>query len=238
MRYRIPRSLKYVLFAMAVVGSLAANTVYRSSAYWDGYRTFESPPGLLQGLLPVLAVVACGLVAIMSAVALFPFAATEGRRRFLDFAPFLIVIVLLVSLWTTTQHRQYYFVKGMRDWVGERPEIVREIDKWFHNLEKDKSLSKTGGYLIDNRDSHPGEKHIKAEWPPCVKRLDPSCATLINVHGVWRGEVTCGGGFLHWGLVICDSQEAVASELYGYTMRVGPNSYVFADGPENRLFVD
>jgi hypothetical protein len=229
---------KYVFFATAVAGALAADIIYRSSAYWDGYATFESPQGLFVGLGFLLVVVACSLLAIASAVFLLVSAALAEPRRRIDFAPFLIVIVVFLALWTTTRHRPYYFLRGMRDWVSERPSVAREIDEWFRTLEKDKSLSKTGGYFIDSRESSPGEQHIRAEWPPCVKRLCPSCVTLVNVDGVWKGEVGCGGGFLCWGLVICDSQEVVANQVYGYMMKVGPTSYVFVEAPEGRLFVD
>jgi hypothetical protein len=238
MRLWAARWGRYLVFATAVVSALAANIIYRSSAYWQGYETFESPPSIMVVLWFFIAVVACSLIAIASAAFLFVSAWSAPRRRQIDFAPFLIILVLFVALWATTRNRQYYSVKGMRDWVSERPSMVQEIEEWFHTLEKDESLSKTEGYLIDNRESLPGEQHIKAEWPPCVKRLCPACVTLANVHGAWKGNVGCGGGFLAWGLVICDSQKAVASQVYGYTMKVGPTSYVYVEATEDRLFVE
>jgi hypothetical protein len=228
---------KHMVFATAVVSALAADIIYRSSAYSQGYKTFESPPSILVVLWFFIAVVACSLIAIASAAFLFVSAWSAARRRQIDFAPFLIILVLFVALFANTRHSSYYFVKGMRDWVSERPSMVQEIEEWFRTLGNDKSLSKTKGYLIDPALS-PGEQVIKAEWPPCVKRLCPACVTLANVHGAWKGEVGCGGGVLAWGLVICDSQKAVASQVYGYMMKVGPTSYVYVEAPESRLFVE
>jgi hypothetical protein len=186
----------------------------------------------------LLIVVACSLLAIASAAYLFISAVAKVPRRCAHFVPFLIVIVLFVAIWASTRHRQYHFVEGMRDWVSERPSMVQEIDEWFHTLEKDKSFATPGGHFVDSRESPPGEQHIKTEWPPCIKCLNPSSVRLVNEDGVWIGDVICGGGFLHWGIVICDREETVTGRVWGYMMKVGPTAYVFVDAPESRLFAD
>jgi hypothetical protein len=213
---------KYGFFATAVLGGFAAGITYRLFAYWEGYKTFESPPTLsvVSGFFLITAV--CGLLAIASAVFLFVSAAFTAPRRYVDLGLILIVIVLFVVLWKNTRNRQYYFLSGMREWVSERVS-VGEIEEWFRAVErKEKSLSKTEMKLIDS-----------SEWPPCVKRLSPSSVSLVIVDGVSEGNVVCGGGFLHWGLAICDRQEIVARQLGEYIMimKVGPTSYVFVDAP-------
>jgi hypothetical protein len=238
MRHWLARWGKHVFFAIAVLAGLAADIIYRTLAYWDGYKTFESPPTLSVLAVFFMIIVACSLLAIASAAYLFISAAARVPRRCVHFGPFLIVVVLFVAIWTNTRHHQYYFVEGMRDWVSEHPSMVQEIDEWFHTLEEDKSLSKPGVYFIDSRESPLGEQHIKAEWPPCIKRLNPSSVRLVNEDGVWIGDVICGGGFLHWGIAICDRQETVTGRVWGYMMKVGPTAYVFVDAPESRLFDD
>jgi hypothetical protein len=227
MRHWLARWGKYVFFATAVVGGLATHMSYRFPAYWQGYETFESPPTLSSVLGFFLIAVACGLVAIVSAAFLFKSAVFTAPRRYVDLGLILIVIVLFIAIWTSTRHRQYYFLSGMHEWVSERAN-VREIEEWFRAVErKEKALSKTQVEFIDS-----------SEWPPCVKRLNPSSISLVNVDGVLEGNVVCGGGFLHWGLAICDGQEIVIGRVSGYMMKVGPTSYIFVDAPESRLFVD
>jgi hypothetical protein len=218
---------KYAFFTTAVVAGLTADITYRSSAYWQGYKTFESPPTLSLVLGSSLIVVACSLIATTSAVFLLILATSAVRRRYVDLVPFLVVTVLFVVLLTSTRHHAYYFLKGMRDWISEHASVVREIDEWFRTVERKRPLSKTEANVVKS-----------TEWPPCIMCLNPCSVSLVNEDGVWIGNVVCGGGFLHWGLTICDRQEIVTGRVWGYVMKVGPTAHVFVDAPENRFFVD
>jgi hypothetical protein len=209
---------KHGLFATAVVGGIAAHITYRLPAYWQGYEAFETPPTLSVILGFFLITVACCLAAIVSTTFLVVSAVQRTPRRYLDFGLILIVIIVFIASWTSTGHRQYYFLRGMREWVSTHAN-VREIEEWFHTAEKkEMSLSEREVKFID-----------RSEWPPCVRRLNPASVRIVKVAGVWEGHVVCGGGFLHWGFVVCDSQEVAAGGLDEHTLKVGAASYIFVD---------